>query len=409
MTGVSIGYAQLPIMTRDMKFQVEAGTTVSIVASTGTDAYTLTLPKTTGVSQDLLTSDGNGRLYWTSPNNAMWTLVGNSGTSSLTNFLGTTDAQPLAIRTNNNEVVRITSDGLVFIGSSTGSNTLDVTGTFSATGNSSIGGTLGVTSLITGNGGLTLTGTTLINATGSATTTIGTTEATSALTISTGATGGLTLRGISYGTAVDEVLILSSANRVNKITGADLIAGYAWALRGNDITEGLNFIGTTTPERVEFRVNNIERMRIDGASGNVRIGNAPLLPTDTTRLRLEVDGGFSTVLDLTRDLIVTEKADTTITVGNRSMLYIISDNIPTQRRVRLSNGLTSGQRLIIVIKGGNSGGGSLPGAPTYGISMRSSDSNLTISGDANLEDGDTMELIYVLDSWYELRRSINDP
>ncbi|MBU3700065.1 MAG: hypothetical protein FGM33_08665 [Candidatus Kapabacteria bacterium] len=409
MAGASVGYAQLPIMTRDMKFQEATGTTVSIVASSGTDAYTLTLPKTTGVSQDLLTSDGGGRLYWTSPNNAMWTLVGNSGTSSLTNFLGTTDAQPLAIRTNNNEVVRITSDGLVLIGSSIGSNTLDVTGTFSATGNSSIGGTLGVTGLITGGNGLTLTGPTLINATGSATTTIGTTEATSALTILTGATGGLTLRGISSGTAADEVLMLNASNRVTKITGANLIAGYAWALLGNEITEGLNFIGTTTPKRLEFRVNNAEVMRVDGATGNVRIGTAPLLPNDTTRVRLQVEGGFATVLDLTRDLIVTERTDTTIAVGNRSMLYILSDNIPTQRRVRLSNGLTSGQRLTLVVRGGNSGGGSLPGASTYGIRLLSADSNLTISGDANLEDGDTMELIFILDQWYELRRSINDP
>lgn len=39
---------------------------------------------------------------------AAWELLGNSGTNSATNFLGTTDGQDLAIRTNNTEAVRIT-------------------------------------------------------------------------------------------------------------------------------------------------------------------------------------------------------------------------------------------------------------------------------------------------------------
>lgn len=38
---------------------------------------------------------------------AAWELLGNSGTNPATNFLGTTDGQDLAIRTNNTEVVRI--------------------------------------------------------------------------------------------------------------------------------------------------------------------------------------------------------------------------------------------------------------------------------------------------------------
>lgn len=39
---------------------------------------------------------------------AAWELLGNPGTNDATNFLGTTDAQDLAIRTNNVEVLRIT-------------------------------------------------------------------------------------------------------------------------------------------------------------------------------------------------------------------------------------------------------------------------------------------------------------
>jgi hypothetical protein len=40
-----------------------------------------------------------------------WLLTGNGGTNPAVNFLGTTDAQPLVIRTNNLERMRITADG----------------------------------------------------------------------------------------------------------------------------------------------------------------------------------------------------------------------------------------------------------------------------------------------------------
>jgi hypothetical protein len=44
-----------------------------------------------------------------------WRLVGNTGTNASTNFLGTTDNQPLVFRTNNTERMRILSDGLLWI------------------------------------------------------------------------------------------------------------------------------------------------------------------------------------------------------------------------------------------------------------------------------------------------------
>lgn len=48
-----------------------------------------------------------------------WGLTGNTGTNSSTNFLGTTDAQALVLRTNNTEKLRILTDGNVGIGTST--------------------------------------------------------------------------------------------------------------------------------------------------------------------------------------------------------------------------------------------------------------------------------------------------
>lgn len=47
---------------------------------------------------------------------AGWNLTGNAGTDPATNFIGTTDAQPLVLRTNNTEKLRITTDGNVGLG-----------------------------------------------------------------------------------------------------------------------------------------------------------------------------------------------------------------------------------------------------------------------------------------------------
>ena len=49
-----------------------------------------------------------------------WDLTGNSGTSPANNFLGTTDDQPLVIRTNGTEALRVDGSGSVVIGDSTG-------------------------------------------------------------------------------------------------------------------------------------------------------------------------------------------------------------------------------------------------------------------------------------------------
>jgi hypothetical protein len=58
-----------------------------------------------------------------------WGLTGNAGTSATTNFLGTTDAADLVVRTNNTEQVRVTSAGSLGVGTATPQALLDVDGT----------------------------------------------------------------------------------------------------------------------------------------------------------------------------------------------------------------------------------------------------------------------------------------
>jgi hypothetical protein len=63
-----------------------------------------------------------------------WDLTGNSGIQPTTNFLGTRDNQPLAIRTNNVERMRVTPTGDVGIGTTNPASKLEVRGQLRTTG-----------------------------------------------------------------------------------------------------------------------------------------------------------------------------------------------------------------------------------------------------------------------------------
>ncbi len=76
-----------------------------------------------------------GYYYWTGSkwmrllavdDKVAWLLTGNSGTTPATNFLGTADAQPLVIKTNNAERSRILSNGQVLINRTTASYAVDL-------------------------------------------------------------------------------------------------------------------------------------------------------------------------------------------------------------------------------------------------------------------------------------------
>jgi len=72
-----------------------------------------------GVGNRLVLADPNGTLVvGAAPGttNPAWMILGNAGTAAATNFLGTTDAVDLVVRTNNVEQMRVLSTGNVGIG-----------------------------------------------------------------------------------------------------------------------------------------------------------------------------------------------------------------------------------------------------------------------------------------------------
>lgn len=92
------------------------------------------------VSDSVLVVNAQGVVGWASAGNLLtatldssiavnaWLLTGNSGTNPSANFLGTTDAQGLAFRTNNAEAVRIGTNGFVGIGTSAPQEKLHLNG-----------------------------------------------------------------------------------------------------------------------------------------------------------------------------------------------------------------------------------------------------------------------------------------
>jgi cytoskeletal protein CcmA (bactofilin family) len=128
--------------------------------------YTLpgSLTPTSTVGAGILQTDASGNLSWLSPaalvTGSAWALTGNAITG--TEFLGTTNAQPLIIRTNNLERMRITATGDVGIGTTAPAATLHVVGTAQVSGNTSVGADLSVGGNGSVTGNLTVAGNTTL-------------------------------------------------------------------------------------------------------------------------------------------------------------------------------------------------------------------------------------------------------
>jgi len=95
-----------------------AGVSASFNVKAGAQPFTVnSATKVQKLNADLL--DGKD-------STSFWSLTGNSGTNPAANFLGTTDAQPLVVQTNNQEAFRVTPTGTIGVGTATPSGKVGV-------------------------------------------------------------------------------------------------------------------------------------------------------------------------------------------------------------------------------------------------------------------------------------------
>jgi hypothetical protein len=248
-----------------------------------------------------------GGVLNTTADNADWNLTGNTGTNPATNFIGTGDAQPLVIRTNNAEKLRVTAAGNVGIGNASPAFTLDVNGSIKANNDvltastsgsamawNSVNSGLGETELInyrgTGGGGFRFYSIApgvvpaagvgeLMRITGTGNVGIGTNTPAQSLHVQ-----GTARIATAVGTPTT-VTGRNAAGDVGNVTlgsGLSLTGGVLnttadnadWNLTGNTGTNPTtNFIGTGDAQPLVIRTNNAEKLRVT-AAGNVGIGNA---------------------------------------------------------------------------------------------------------------------------------------
>jgi hypothetical protein len=176
-----------------------------------------------------------------------WALTGNSGTNPTTSFLGTTDAQPLVIRTNNVERMRVTATGNVGIGMTSPTERFQVhDGNIALT---SSGAPRQVQLYASGSVY------TALQASGSQSATITYTLPASLTPTSMVGAG---------------ILQTDASGNLSWVNPSALGGGAGWALTGNSIT-GTEFLGTTNYQPLVISTNNTERVRIT-ATGNVGIG-----------------------------------------------------------------------------------------------------------------------------------------
>ncbi len=128
-----------PTTAEGFQIRNQAGEEVSLtVPSSGVSPYSVLFPTTGPGTGDLffssnstgqmswLTPGLNGSVLvvstglpaWRNPNDLFWGVAGNSGMNPATNFLGTLDAQPIVLRTDNTERMRISATGNVGLGTS---------------------------------------------------------------------------------------------------------------------------------------------------------------------------------------------------------------------------------------------------------------------------------------------------
>lgn len=99
---------------------------------------TVTVTARGGVSMVYDASLATWRVFGFADENSTWNAKGNAGTNPSSNFIGTTDAQGFAVRTNNLDRIRVASGGNVGVGTVSPDTQLQVEGTQDNNGTTAI-------------------------------------------------------------------------------------------------------------------------------------------------------------------------------------------------------------------------------------------------------------------------------
>ena len=296
-----------------------------------------TLPAGRGTTGQVLSTDGSGTTSWIAAavGNTGWSLTGNSGIIAATNFMGTTDAQPLSFRVNNIWSGQIhpsngnTSYGLnAFNSSSTGTNntangasalSVNTTGSYNTANGASALFNNTVGSGNTANGPSSL----FNNSTGANNTAIGASalsgNTTGSNNTALGFNADVSANNLTNATAIGNSAVVDASNKVrignNSVTAIDVagqlkvnangasndftlpagrgttgqvlstdgagttswiaaaVGNTGWNLIGNTgINSATNFMGTTDVKPLNFRVNNTWSGQIHPSNGNTSYG-----------------------------------------------------------------------------------------------------------------------------------------
>lgn len=191
LTGASLkSMAQSPTIQREVRLVSPTGGTgfIGLKAASGTSTYSLTMPTAAPAANQVLTvsniSGSAVTLAWNSPDATGWSLTGNTGTNE-NNYLGTTDAQPLVVKTNGNTRMTVAADGGITMNALSGTTgaasssatnegvvisdanglvskasyaSVVAVGLSTNTSGVTVGGPLTVTGLLTANNGAAITG-----------------------------------------------------------------------------------------------------------------------------------------------------------------------------------------------------------------------------------------------------------
>ncbi|MGE3801365.1 MAG: tail fiber domain-containing protein, partial [Candidatus Kapaibacterium sp.] len=296
-----------------------------------------------GTSGNVLVSGGVGAPVWQNPNGLFWGLTGNSGINPATNFLGTTDAQPLIFRTDNVERMRIAQDGRIGIGVTIPSQTIDVSANNGAgvmrivnaasspallLSSSGFSNTLTIGSnafIARSDGSVFMNGTQLIfdfqgNSNNSRFTLrnadvagvqaffsvqdsglvvtrdrrvgIGVPVPLAKLHVVSPALDPLRIEGLATNNAASNVLVSNGGGIVYTRTASNLIDSTAWSLTGNAGTNATtNFLGTRDNVSLNFRVNNQRAFRIEPTASDPNIIAGPTTNTVTSAAGAVIGGG----------------------------------------------------------------------------------------------------------------------